>query len=168
MNSKTMPCPTCGSEMSCRLGEYHYRESGLDNLYLTEVEIWECPCGEEVVGIPNLPGLHDLIARTLVQKKSFLKGGEIRFLRKNLALPAKDFAALLGVDPATVSRWENGKQTPGPLADRFIRMVYAASKGLPLEQVMEGFSSIGPDAELPLHFRLPRRLWEAAVEDGPS
>lgn len=156
-----MRCPGCNSEMTCRLGEYHYQESGLDNLYLTDVEIWRCSCGEEVVGIPNLPGLHDLIARAIVHKKSLLSGREIRFLRKNLALPAKELASLLGVDPATVSRWENGKQTPGPLADRCIRMVYAGRKDLALDELMEVFSSIHPDGELPLPLRLTRREWAA-------
>ena len=158
-----MRCPTCQAEMSCRLGEYHYLESGLGNVYLLDVEIWTCPCGEEVVGIPNVPGLHDLIGRDIVHKKSYLGGAEIRFLRKNMAMPAKEFAALLGVDPATVSRWENGKQSPGALADRFIRMVYAARKGLAMEDLMTDFPTIQAGDELPLPFKIPRERWGGRI-----
>ncbi len=154
-----MRCPNCNNEMSCKLGEYHYLESGLENVYLLGVELWSCPCGEEAVGIPNVPGLHEVIAHEIVHKKSFLSGPEIRFLRKAMGMAAKVFAELLGVDPATVSRWENEKQSPGGANDRLVRMIYAAHKGLSLEDLMADFPAIQPDGDLPLPFRIPRERW---------
>jgi DNA-binding transcriptional regulator YiaG len=48
---------------------------------------------------------------------------------KELGLKAKDLAASLGVEDATVSRWENGKQQIGEGSDRLLPgMVCAADR----------------------------------------
>ena len=41
---------------------------------------------------------------------------DIRELRKQLGLSQDKLAALLGVAPYTVRRWESGKSKPSPLA----------------------------------------------------
>lgn len=40
----------------------------------------------------------------------------IKALRKRLRLSQDKFAALIGVAPYTVRRWESGKNKPSPLA----------------------------------------------------
>jgi putative zinc finger/helix-turn-helix YgiT family protein len=37
----------------------------------------------------------------------------LRLIREVIGLPAKELAALLGITPETVSRWEHGRLTPG-------------------------------------------------------
>ena len=154
-----MRCHACNSEMTCQFGEYHYVESGLDNVYLTDVEIWSCPCGEEVVGIPKVPALHTLIAQDILGKRSPLAPEEIRFLRKNLAMPAKDLADLVGVDPATVSRWEHGKQVPNSATDRLVRVIYAIEKDLSPKDLVDGFHGIGSGPILTFVIRIEREKW---------
>lgn len=154
-----MRCPYCGREMKCRQGEYHYIESGLDNVYLTDVELWECECGELAASIPAIPELHLLIGQYLVKKNALLSGPEIRFLRKNMGIAAKGLAGLLGVDKATVSRWENGKQVPDRSTDRLIRLLYAAQKGIAMAALVENFPHIAGEQVPSEPFRVPRAVW---------
>jgi putative zinc finger/helix-turn-helix YgiT family protein len=51
---------------------------------------------------------------------------EIRQGREKLALTQKQFANLLGVGEATVSRWETGAQIQQRAMDRFLRVCRAS------------------------------------------
>jgi len=125
-----MKCHICKTEMEYKREDYHYVECGLSNIYLIDMEIFRCSCGEEIISIPMVPGLNAVIGKGLIVQKSHLIGVEIRFLRKNLGLTSKIFANYLGVDKSTVSRWESGKQVPTTTHDRLLRVVYAGIKGV--------------------------------------
>ncbi len=125
-----MKCHICKTEMECKKEDYHYVECGLTNIYLIDMEIFRCTCGEEIISIPMVPGLNAVIGKGLIIQKSHLTGAEIRFLRKNLGLTSKKFANYLGVDKSTFSRWESGKQLPTKTHDRLVRVVYAGIKGV--------------------------------------
>jgi transcriptional regulator with XRE-family HTH domain len=60
----------------------------------------------------------------LVFSPTSLTGEEIRFLRKRLGMKNSDYAKLLRVDTATLSRIENAKQPPSNQLDSLIRMSY--------------------------------------------
>ena len=131
-----MVCVICGQEMSCKVGEYHYKECGLHDVYLLNVRICTCDnCHEEVVCRPAMPQLHTIIGEELLKKDSRLNGKEIRFLRRNMGLKAVELQEYLGVDNATISRWEHGSQNITPPHDRLLRMFYATFKGLPQDIV---------------------------------
>lgn len=121
-----MKCDVCEAEMIVKQAElFHYVESGLPNVYLSGIEVEECPNGHgESPSIPRLPELHELIAEAVCLKPSLLTGAEARFLRKELGMKAKDWAAYLHVDAATLSRWENGEQAIVPMTDVFLRSSY--------------------------------------------
>lgn len=157
-----MRCPSCNAELTPKLGDHHYTESGLDNVYLHRVEIFECTCGELVVSIPNLPALHDLIARNLLSKKSLLSGKEIRFLRKNLGLTALALAKVLGVNNATVSRWEHDEHPIQEPTDRLLRLVYALHKGIPAQDLLRDFPEIQGQPSAPAKIDLYSENWHAA------
>jgi putative zinc finger/helix-turn-helix YgiT family protein len=150
--------------MICRKVTHHYTESGLDNVHVEGVEVYECPsCDERIVSIPAVPRLNTLIGKFLIEKNAMLTGREIRFLRKNAGLSAKRFARLIGVDSSTVSRWENdNKQKPTPSHDRFIRLLYSGIKGLPKEEtqrlISEGFEHIEADQKL-ISLNIPLEKW---------
>jgi len=77
-----MKCSTCQNQMKyAKTREYRYLESGLDNVILSGIDIFQCACGEEVVSIPSIDELHTLIGLRLVKKDSLLNGKEICFLR---------------------------------------------------------------------------------------
>lgn len=157
-----MRCPSCNAEMTRRLGDHHYTESGLDNVFLHQVEIFDCPCGEQVVGIPNLPRLHDLIAKTILGKKALLTGQEIKFLRKNMGLTALALAKLLGVNNATISRWEHDEHPIQEPTDRLLRLVYALNKGISAGDLMRDFPEIQAQQTAPAQIDLTSENWQAA------
>jgi len=57
---------------------------------------------------------------------------EIRQGREKLALTQKQFATLLGVGEATVSRWEAGAQIPQRAMDRFLRVCFGSPSAVEL------------------------------------
>lgn len=120
-------CHACGStDVAFRRGHHHFLESGLDNVHLSNVDIWRCnACGEEIVSITRSVELMKSIAESILLKPTSLSGAEIRFLRKNLTLKINEYSQLLGVDRVTVSRWENEHERPSRSADRLIRLTYA-------------------------------------------
>jgi len=119
-----MKCLTCGHEMTSRRENHHYKESGLKNVVLVNVEVRACPnCGAREVVIPRMDELHRVIAHAVTTKEAKLGGEQIRFLRKYLGWSGSDLAAYMAVQPETVSRWESGSQEMGPVADRLLRLL---------------------------------------------
>lgn len=102
-------------------------DSGLPNVFLIGIRFVTCECGRVIADIPAIKQLHQLIARDLVHKAEALTGDEIRFLRKRLGKKSIEFAREIGVDPATMSRIENGRQSAGEPTDKLIRLRYAIS-----------------------------------------
>ena len=121
-----MKCELCGGKTKILKGQlWHYTESGLDNVYLRNVEVRAClSCEAKSPRIPRINDLHAVIGRAIALQKNPLSGGEARYLRKHLGLQAKEWAVLLRLPPETLSRWENGKQVIGPQSDSLIRALY--------------------------------------------
>jgi len=57
---------------------------------------------------------------------------EIRQGRETLSLTQKQFASLLGVGEATVSRWETGAQIQQRAMDRFLRVCFSSPAAVEL------------------------------------
>ena len=117
----------------CRKGElrtkvrqtYRYKECGLDNVYLLDMEFWVCDaCGIKVPRLKRMPELHATIARAIAMQPCRLRGQDVRFLRKQLGYRAKEWATLLRTDASTLSRWENNQQEIGTQSDTLIRLLY--------------------------------------------
>lgn len=121
-----MKCDRCGSATTLLKGQtYQYVESGLDNVYLENIEVRACKsCGDRSPRIASVSKLHDTLARAVVLKPYPLSGKDIRFLRQHLGLKAREWAALMPVDVTTLSRWESGEQKIGPQSDSLIRFLY--------------------------------------------
>lgn len=119
-----MKCRQCGETMKADNRPYHYTESGLDNVYLVGVPRFICKNGHETVRIPRMAELHAVITELLLKNPSPLNGKEIRFLRKQMGMRAKDLAEQLAVTPIQVSRWENGKSRIPISKDRYFRLTF--------------------------------------------
>lgn len=123
----TPKCPACGSdEVKTESGRHRFTASGLDNVWLTSVPFAVCEtCGERTMRLPDPVGIMKCIGEEVITTPGPLSGKEIRFLRKSLFLKSGEFADLIGVTRATVSRWENGETSPDTPNDRLIRLTYA-------------------------------------------
>lgn len=120
-----MRCSLCSKPMKKVKMPYHFKGSGLDNVYLSGIPVYRCACGEVIAKIPHMKELLETIGEAIVNKPAPLTGKEIRFLRKNSGNTAEMFARLLHADPSTLSRWETGKNPIGAQSDRLIRLLYA-------------------------------------------
>jgi len=119
---KKTSCVDCGGRMKSGRENYRYKESGLSNVVLLNVEVRRCrECGEEEVVLPRIEELHRVLAVAVAEKAERLVPEEIRFLRKYLGWSGVDFAAYFGVKPETVSRWENGAKRMSLPSERFLR-----------------------------------------------
>jgi putative zinc finger/helix-turn-helix YgiT family protein len=122
--SSSITCLECGGAMRTRREIVPFDKAiGLPGVRLHTL-VTRCPnCGAYEVSIPNLEGLHQAIARTIVIKPARLTSEEVRFLRKVLGWSGADFAEHMGTSAETVSRWETGSTPIGPQADRLLRLM---------------------------------------------
>jgi hypothetical protein len=121
--SRTKPrvCPECRQEYKISLAErYRYRESGLDNVYLENVETMSCQCGTAVV-LAAVPTLLRVVACCFAFKPARLRGRELRFIRNVLRRSAKDFAEVISFTPEHLSRVENETEGVSALVDKLVR-----------------------------------------------
>jgi hypothetical protein len=105
-----------------------YEEDGLGLPYpvvLIDSAEEETDASGAVVGVsvPDLEGLAAAVVVARCLNPLQLAGEEVRFIRDVLDMTARDLAEALGLDHATLSRWENGKQAVGGWADRQVRYV---------------------------------------------
>lgn len=148
MKESTRTCPQCRHPMVEREENYRYDGCGLPGVTLLGVTVATCHnCGERAVGIVDADGLHRLLASIVASKETSLTGVEIRFLRSWLGWTGAQFAAWMGTDPSTVSRWESGKQFMSAQAERLVR-IYAL-KTIDVDSY-ESLLSIDDEVE-PLH-----------------
>lgn len=170
MGDAMAKCYKCRkAEMVVRKATIEYKQAGLPYpVMLGNVPVRECPaCGEKAVTIPDAEGLHRALCLHIVRANRALLGQEVRFLRKYLGWSAEHLSAMMGVDPKTLSRWENGRQKLGPVAERFLRVLVLQK----LEEDAKGFA----DQVLPtlgheptgmgesLHMATSRNGWREAA-----
>jgi DNA-binding transcriptional regulator YiaG len=107
-------CPVCAGRATTRsVPKYHYRESGLDNIWL-EGGVIEMVCEtrkHRLVAVTKEQQLLQLIARDLLMRPGYLTGGEVRYLRKASGLTQAQLAEHLHLDRReTVAEWEGQQE----------------------------------------------------------
>lgn len=124
--SNRVKCPNCGDRAKKidPKKPYKYTASGLDNVGLVGVEVYECDCGKGMVWLPEAGRLHRAIAISLLKKPAALEGKELRFLRKHFRLKATELAGILNVSKQTMSLWENGVESIGKANDKLARIYF--------------------------------------------
>lgn len=156
---------------ACRQGplvvtqkNHRYTESGLSNVVLQEVEVRSCPnCGDEQIVLPRVADLHRAIALAIVRTNIRLNGDEVRFVRKYMGLSGADFAARMGVDPSTVSRWENAHEPIGPQADRLVRLMVVRDRPVEEYPLGELVNIVEKEKRALIKLRVDRQGWREAV-----
>ncbi|MCL2715988.1 MAG: transcriptional regulator [Alphaproteobacteria bacterium] len=105
---------------------YHYKESGLDNVFLENgYQVHKTPYGEGV-SITESVALHQAIGQWLIFLPKPLNGAELRFLRVEMDTTQRHLAGIIGATEQTLRLWEKHrkKSIPGP-ADRLVRTLYS-------------------------------------------
>lgn len=103
---------------------YHYRECGLDNVWLLNgYELHDTPYGKGVSFV-DVEGLDAAIAKALTEKPAPLTGRELRFLRIMLDMSQKSLGELFGKSAQTVALWEKSEAL-NPEVEYLIRHVFA-------------------------------------------
>lgn len=103
---------------------YHYRECGLDYVWLLDGFRLEKTDENEFLFIEDQEDLHRAIALSIIERGDGMTGRELWFLRHELNLSHAQLARFIRADVQAVARWEKGKsRIPGP-ADRLIRVLY--------------------------------------------
>ena len=105
------------------MNRYHYRECGLDNIFLINgFELVETEYGPGV-RISRADQLDAAIAESLTEKPAPLTGKEFRFLRIMLDMSQKCIGELMGKEAQTVAIWEKSPSL-NPDVDFLIRHIY--------------------------------------------
>ncbi|WP_455925146.1 transcriptional regulator [Pseudomonas putida] len=106
---------------------YHYVESGLPNVWLSNGYVLKQTSYGEALGITDVQGLHDAIGKALAEKSSPLTGAEFRFLRKELGLSQERLGDIVGLTSQAVAIWEKTGKIP-TVSDRYLRGLYLEAK----------------------------------------
>lgn len=109
---------------------FQYTQCGLDDVWLANgYRVEETEYGRGVA-VDHAQELHQVIARAIVDSARPVRGQHARFLRVMLDLSQADLGKALGVDRATIIRWEKARNKPLTLmADIAIRETYASRAG---------------------------------------
>jgi len=106
---------------------YHYKECGLNNIYLENGYHIELEDQEEFTSVENVYGLHKVIGKHVINKQSSLKGEDIRFLRIELNMSQSALSDLLDTTSQTVARWEKEETAIPRATDILLRVLYLES-----------------------------------------
>jgi DNA-binding transcriptional regulator YiaG len=109
---------------------YHYKESGLDNVIIEGVMPCKDDEGFDVVTIPNIAGLHSVIAEAIVMHQTGMSGKELRFLRSEMGMTQAELAKIVHHDAQSVGRWERGEVPMDQAAEALIRLLAIEALGL--------------------------------------
>jgi DNA-binding transcriptional regulator YiaG len=142
---------------------YHYTECGLDNVQIHNMDVLTDDAGDEVYCIPNVLGLHKVIAHCIITTKRGIGPKELRFLRTEMGYTQAELAALIQKDHQTVGRWERGETPIDANAEFVIRIVAGERLGIDRNMSAEelarscitsaDLSVIGIDGTDPQHYQ---------------
>jgi putative transcriptional regulator len=145
---------------------YHYKESGLDNVFLENgFKIHKTKYGKGV-SIENTEGLHRVLGRWLIELPKPLIGAELRFLRLEMELTQNRLAAIIGSTEQNVRRWEKARKRPIPgMADHHIRALYSEYSGGDgsLRRMVDRLAELDQIDRATAHLRETKRGWQVSA-----
>jgi transcriptional regulator with XRE-family HTH domain len=134
--------------------DYHYVESGLDNVFIEGIQPVLDDDGDEAIIINSVNILHAVIAEGIVRHSHSMSGKELRFLRTEMGLTQSDLGDFVHVDRQTVARWEKGQTAIDPKAETLIRKMAIEKLSLPLSDSIEALSRSAKPANSPQNINI--------------
>jgi putative zinc finger/helix-turn-helix YgiT family protein len=150
-NKGTDRCSNCGKPAHRVRRNYLFRESGMPNVTLKDIQVVTCDdCGNNDPIIPRSTEVIRALVLATVKKPRPLSGEDVRFLRKRMDMNGETLAQYLGVDKTTLSKWENNQIQIGASSDRLIRAValgFGPHSKEEIEDALRGFKAIDETGE---------------------
>jgi DNA-binding XRE family transcriptional regulator len=103
------------------MSSHHYTECGLQNVFIEGLKIDIDDEGDEVITIPAVNELHQIIALGIVSHEHGISGDELRFLRTEMGYTQAELASLVHHDKQSIGRWERGEFDIDSSAEAIIR-----------------------------------------------
>jgi DNA-binding transcriptional regulator YiaG len=121
----------------------NYKGCGLRNVWLSNGYRKRSTAHGEAVAIPDVPGLHRVIALHIIKTKPRLSGAEFRFIRKELDLSQARLGQMFGYSSQAIALWEKRGNVPR-LADRTLRAIYreVAEGNAGLQELVERLNDL--------------------------
>jgi DNA-binding transcriptional regulator YiaG len=101
---------------------YHYKECGLDNVWLENGFAAKATPYGKAVAIDDAIELHKVLTLNLTMKKGRITGKELRFVRVVLGMSQEGLGKCVGAIEQSVSLWERTGKVPQS-ADSIVRML---------------------------------------------
>ena len=101
---------------------YHYKECGLDNVWLENGFTAKATPYGKAVAIDDAIDLHKVLTLNLTMKKGRITGKELRFMRVVLGMSQEGLGKCVGATEQSVSLWERTGKVPQS-ADSIVRML---------------------------------------------
>lgn len=150
--------------------KYHYKECGLDTVWLLNGFKEEVDEYGTSIHINNIDGLHKIIAQALVDSPEPLQGKAVRFLRTELDLSQNALGELLGVSDQTIANWEKNKLRKSKQTyDYLLRHIYKQNSNQNssyVEEVSRLKSLDKPDIADGLQFCEEQHEWKNSAGRG--
>ena len=148
---------------------YHFTESGLDNVYLTNgFKRVQTKYGE-AVSFMHADELLNVIGEALAVSKRDLTGKELRFLRHRLNITQSELGQFLGVDHQTIGRWERDEIKATESAVKLLRMFYLeelaleAANSMTLRQLFDRLDQFDEDTDASFCMSISdNEVWDAS------
>ena len=122
------------------MNNYHYTESGLDNVFIHGCPVMQDDKGEDVFVLKYVNVLHRIISQAIVNHSKGISGKELRFLRSEMALTQAELARFVHKDGQTIGRWERGEVAIDSPAEAMIRVLAVQKLKLSSENDIEEMS----------------------------
>lgn len=105
---KKMPCPKCERAMRFAMRTSEVPIAG--RTFKVRWRVWECKKDGAFVVPPSVHQKFERDALRVIATEGPANGTTLKYMRGRLGLKGTELAARLGVQPETLSRWENGAQ----------------------------------------------------------
>jgi putative zinc finger/helix-turn-helix YgiT family protein len=135
MTTRTYPkrCGKCGQKkMELATVQYSIAIEHDGRAYQVQIPRLSAPQCQNCKAISLDDEADQQISAAFRRTARLLAPAEIRQGREKLGLTQKEFANLLGVGEATISRWETGAQIQQRALDRFLRLCLASPAAVEL------------------------------------
>lgn len=110
-----------GQLLERMMSSYHYTECGLQNVFIDGLEFVFDDEGDEIITIPAVNDLHQVIALGIVSHEHGISGDELRFLRTAMGYTQAELATLVHHDKQSIGRWERDEYSIDSSAEAIIR-----------------------------------------------